>query len=52
MRLANKMPRAQILAMIWTGFPVRVKKDVKMAVNPKKKVDSTTHRKIYVVRII
>ncbi|CAB1058338.1 hypothetical protein D1BOALGB6SA_3094 [Olavius sp. associated proteobacterium Delta 1] len=37
---------------MWTGFPVRVKNEVIMAVAPQKKVVSTTHRIMYVVRII
>ena len=51
-RLASKMPRAQILAIRWTGLPVRVKKDVKIAAKPQKRVVRTTHRMMYAVRII
>ncbi len=52
MRLTNKIHLAQILAIIWTGFPVCVKKDIIMAIIPQKIVVSTTHPIMNVVRII
>jgi hypothetical protein len=51
-RLAINIDLAQILATMWTGLPVRVKKDTTMAITPKTEVASPTHRRMYVVRII
>jgi hypothetical protein len=51
-RLAIKIDLAQILATMWTGLPVRVKKDTTMAITPKTEVASPTHRRINAVRIM